>query len=317
MCRGPSAARPGTPLAPDESAGGRGRARRLHAAQPRPPPGCRSGGQVRAGCRRPARRSPAPRPPTGLSAPRAAAALSRGSALPAWSCPDGAGHRRPPTPPRGAQRLIPRSGSRPPSPFPLWPSPASGRPRGLPRPRAARARRSPGGPAPSRPPRLRGLKGGRPDSARRSPRAREGGGRPSGAARSPRSGGAAAGARRGPVRRGARARPAPVSPGRSPRRLGRQERRPGPAPGDGGARAGRSGPGSPRPLSRARGQPEEGCAERRGPVPSPQKRPCAGPVIANHQSPLITADEAGGGGAFPGAGRAGGERGALPRRSGR
>lgn len=222
-----------------------------------------------------------------------------------------------PHPPRGAQRLIPRSGSRPPSPFPLWPSPASGRPRGLPRPRAARARRSPGGPAPSRPPRLRGLKGGRPDSARRPPRAREGGGRPSGAARSPRSGGAAAGARRGPVRRGARARPAPVSPGRSPRRLGRQERRPGPAPGDGGARAGRSGPGSPRPLSRARGQPEEGCAERRGPVPSPQKRPCAGPVIANHQSPLITADEAGGGGAFPGAGRAGGERGALPRRSGR
>lgn len=69
---------------------------------------------------------------------------------------------------------------------------------------------------------------------------------------------------------------------------------------------GRGGPGSPRPFSRARGRPEEGCAERRGPVPSPQKRPCAGPVIANHQSPLITADEAGGGGAFPGAGRAGG-----------
>lgn len=38
-----------------------------------------------------------------------------------------------------------------------------------------------------------------------------------------------------------------------------------------------------------------------GPAP-PDKRPlCARPVIGNHQSPVIIADEAGGGGAFPGA----------------
>lgn len=85
------------------------------------------------------------------------------------------------------------------------------------------------------------------------------------------------------------------------RRYRPSERRPGPSRAAGPER---SGVGSPRPSSQTRGR--IGCAARHGPVPSPQKRPCAGPIIANHQSPLITADEAGGGGAFPGAGRAGG-----------
>lgn len=76
------------------------------------------------------------------------------------------------------------------------------------------------------------------------------------------------------------------------------ERRPGPSP------QAQSGADSPRPSSQTQGR--IGCAARHGPVPAPQKRPCAGPIIANHQSPLITADEAGGGGAFPGADRAGG-----------
>lgn len=121
--------------------------------------------------------------------------------------------------------LIPLPGSSP--PFPLRPQQVSGQPR----PRGAHARPSRGDPAPSPSP----GPGPGADCLRLSAAAPE------------RRGRARlldlAGVRRGPVRRGTRAHPAPAFPGGCPpgsALRSRQERRPPPAPGGGGTGAERA-----------------------------------------------------------------------------
>lgn len=186
----------------------------------------------------------------------------------------------------GSTPTEPGTGS--PPPVPGW-SASSGRP---PAPRRPRPRLlAPRSPAPSPPRRF----GGRQRAA--EPRRARGGD-----GRCPQR--CAAGARRGPAGAGRGLGPSGLSipPARSREPSG------APAWAEFGGRQGRSTAGLARPVRcpGPGGGPRNAVPRSAAPSRPPQKRPCAGPVIANHQSPLITADEAGGGGAFPGAGCAGG-----------
>lgn len=195
---------------------------------------------------------------------------------PARLYPDGAGYREPSSgdarSPAGARPssqtvLGPPSG-------PAAPSPAAARPA---EPRSELAAEARGPAASSRAP-------PRPGRRRALPPALRGGTRPVPG--------------EGLVLRGSPSRP----PARGQQPSG------APAWADFGGRQGRSGAGLARPVRcpGPGGGPRNDVPRSAAPSRPPQKRPCAGPVIANHQSPLITADEAGGGGAFPGAGCAGG-----------
>lgn len=236
--KGPSGPVRGTCLTHDECAGGRGRAQGLCAAAAQrgqvSKPAATAGLGTPLGRIGPGRRSlGAPSihwtpgapgcGPTQLGLRTACLVLPRRSrapgAPPRYTAPGLRGSSK-----GGRGSLIPRSGSSP--QFPLWLERVSGRPRGLPRPRGALARSSHGDSALSRPPGLRlwGLEGGRPNPARRPPRARDRGGRSSGTARWPRSSGSGPG--RCPARAGPSGRSSPPGaggPGPLPAGLGCQE----------------------------------------------------------------------------------------------